>query len=121
MMQYQFSESDFYKQYLKVRVLYNNPTHKISLQGKITDKHTKQPIVDVTVTVKIKTSTAINTVDEKTPKKRTTAKGNYQFRKLNEGVYTITYEKYGYQTKTIDLKIFKNKGYRRNVKLVVSN
>ena len=47
----------------------------------------------------------------------TTEKGNYIFKKLEPGIYDIVFEKYNYDTLTIDIEIFENKGYRRNVKL----
>ncbi len=112
MMQYKFTEPVFYKQYVKARNIFDNPTHKNSLYGKVTDEETKKPIVDVTVTAKFKAGADIaNSV------RMTTEKGNYIFKKLEPGIYDIVFEKYNYDTLTIDIEIFKNKGYRRDVKL----
>ncbi len=112
MMQYKFTEPVFYKQYVKARNIFDNPTHKNSLYGKVTDEETKKPIVDVTVTAKFKADADIaNSV------RMTTEKGNYIFKKLEPGIYDIVFEKYNYDTLTIDIEIFKNKGYRRDVKL----
>ena len=112
MMQYKFTEPVFYEQYAKARIIFDNPSHKNSLYGKVSDEETKEPLVDVTVTAKFKAGADIaNSV------RMTTEKGNYIFKKLEPGIYDIVFEKYNYDTLTISLEIIKNKGYRRDVGL----
>ena len=112
MIQYKLTQPVFYSEYKEARNIFDNPTHKRSLYGRILGEKTKQPIVDATVTAKFKTDADLaNTV------KMTSNKGNYTFPKLKPGIWIITFEKFGYDTITIEIEIFKGKGYRRDVKL----
>jgi hypothetical protein len=47
--------------------------------------------------------------------KMTSAKGNYQFSKLEPGIWIITFEKFGYDTLTIEVEIITYKGLRLDV------
>lgn len=116
MAQFKFSQPDFYAQYKQVRRIYDNPTHKVSLFGKITNATTKKIIADATVTATPKD----NSEQEKIIK-LSTDKGNFRYKKLEPGLWIITFEKYGYQTISIELLIVKGKSYRRNIKMKENN
>lgn len=112
MIQYQITQPIFYSQYLEARNIYDNPSHNRSLYGTILNQNTNKPEVDVKVTARFKAGADLaNTV------KMTSAKGNYQFSKLEPGIWIITFEKFGFDTITLEIEIFKGKGNRRNVKI----
>jgi len=52
--------------------------------------------------------------------KKTTKKGNFQFKGLPEGKCTVTFEKNYYQTLTVDSEIHNNAMTRLNVQLTKS-
>ncbi len=45
----------------------------------------------------------------------TSSKGNYQFSKLEPGIWIITFEKFSFDTITKEVEIIKNKGLRLDV------
>ena len=53
--------------------------------------------------------------------KSTSAKGNFQFKGLQEGIYTVSFEKFEYETVTKEIEIRKNAMTRLNVQLKKNN
>jgi len=112
MIQYQITQATFYAQYLEARNIYDNPSHNRSLYGTAKNKKTNKTEEDVKVTARFKAGT-----DIATKVKMTSSKGNYQFSKLEPGIWIITFEKFGFDTITLEIEIFKGKGNRRNVEI----
>jgi len=113
MMQYKLKEPQFYSDYENARIIYDDPTISKSLMGTVTDAHEPAHVLQyVKVTVKFKAGSEL--ADNV---KKTTAKGNFQFKKLPEGVCTVTFEKNKYETQTIETEIHKNALTRINVQL----
>lgn len=110
MLFYLTSHPKFYNEYILAREIYDTGHFALSLFGKGVDEETKKALADITVTAKFKAGADIaNSV------RTTTAKGNYRFKKLEPGIYIITFEKHNYDTLTIEVEIIKNKGLRLDV------
>jgi len=110
MLFYLTSHTKFYNEYILAREIYDTGHFAIPLYGKAVDEETKLPLPNITVSAKFKAGTDIATTV-----KTTSAKGNYQFKKLEPGIYIITFEKHTYDTITKEVEIIKNKGLRLDV------
>ncbi len=113
MMQFVEKEPQFYSDYENARIIYDDPTISKSLMGTVSDAHEPAHVLQyVKVTVKFKAGSEL--ADKV---KMTTAKGNFQFKGLPEGVCTVTFEKNKYVTQTVETEIHKNAMTRLNVQL----
>ena len=113
MMQFITKNPDFYSDYENSRIIYDNVTISKSLMGTITDAHEPAHVLQyVKVSVKFKAGAEL--ADKV---KSTTAKGNFQFKALPEGVCTVTFEKNKYEPQSFEIEIHKNKMTRLNVQL----
>ena len=113
MMQFVEKEPQFYSDYENARVIYDDPTISKSLMGTVTDAHELAHVVQqAKVTVKFKPGSELS---DKV--KFTTAKGNFQFKGLQEGIYTVSFEKFEYETLTKEIEIHKNAMTRLNVQM----
>lgn len=112
MKQYKITQSVFYQEYIKMRNIYDNPSHKTSLLGLIENEDTGKPESGVKVTASFKAQHDLANIV-----KISSDKGNYSFPKLEPGIWIITYQKFGFDTITIELEIVKGKSTRRNIKI----
>ena len=113
MMQFITKNPDFYSDYENARIIYDDATISKSLMGTVYDAHEPAHVLQyVKVTVKFKAGAAL-----KDSVKKTSKKGNYQFKGLQEGIYTVSFEKFEYQTITKEIEIHKNAMTRLNVQL----
>ncbi len=114
MIQYITTNPDFYSDYQNARIIYDSATIHKSLIGTVYEGHELTHVVQyVQVTAKFKAGSELSD-----SVKSTSAKGNYQFKSLPEGLYSITFSKNGYQTQIIDIEIHKGKTTRLNVHLI---
>jgi hypothetical protein len=99
---------DFYLSYRASRSITNeHPTRKIAFKGKVKDKSSRQPLGKVIITV--------STVSK--PKK-STAKGNFQYKLLAAGTYTVTFTKHGYHSQQYTVYINDGETTKLNVELM---
>jgi hypothetical protein len=103
---------DLYKLYFVIRRITKNKTVSLSLKGNVTDAETGEPLQHVVVTVKQE----INNKSHE-HKKTTTAKGNYQFKHLHDGVCTVSFENYYYNTITIQSSVHHQEFTRLDVEI----
>jgi hypothetical protein len=106
MKQYEISHPEFYNEYKNQREIVDAPTHKLSLKGTVTNKETKEPLLDVIVTI-----------PELKEKAETTEHGNYQFKNLKRGSYKIEFQREGYKTITLTTEILDNRTTELNVEI----
>jgi len=113
MQLYMTSHPGFYNGYLLNRNIYQTGHFAKSLYGKVTDEETKETMAGIAVTiVRFKAGADLaNTV------KKTTDKGNYQWKKIVPGTYDVTFSKTNYDTITKRVEIIKNKGLRLDIAL----
>lgn len=112
MNQFRLKDKEFYDDYMNARNIYNNPTIARSLLGNIKTEDTKVAIPKVKITARLKDGTEkIEFV------KFSTAKGNYMFKNLPDGIYDIIFEKHNYDTLIIEKEIRKGLQGRLNVEL----
>jgi hypothetical protein len=113
LMQFITKNPDFYSDYENARIIYDSATISKSLIGTVTDAHEPTHVLQqAKVTVKFKAGSELS---DKV--KSTSAKGNFQFKDLEEGIYIVTIEKFKYETVTKEIEILKNKMTRLNVQL----
>ena len=113
MMQYKTKEPQFYSDYENARIIYDDPTISKSLMGTVRGHETEIEVLSyVKVTVKFKAGAEL-----KDNVKSTSAKGNFQFKGLPEGVCTVTFEKNKYETLVVESEIHKNAMTRLNVQM----
>jgi hypothetical protein len=88
------SEPDFFQGFKQTMKIDNNPTHKLSVQGNISEETAEgsKPVANVRCFI-----VALN------KSVKSGEKGNFQFKSLPAGEYVIIFTKYGYEplTKTI--------------------
>ena len=113
MIQFITKNPDFYSDYENARIIYDDVTISKSLQGTVTGGEAEIEVIEY-VTVRVKFKAGAELADSV---KRTTKKGNYQFKKLPEGICTVTFSKNKYVTQTIETEIHKNEMTRLNVQL----
>ncbi len=118
MMQFKEKEPQFYSDYENARTIYDAPTTSKSLMGTVHDAdddcdgEEDCALQYVTVTVKFKAGSEL--ADSV---KKTTKKGNYQFKGLDEGVCTVTFKKFKYETIIKEIELHKNDLTRLDVKM----
>jgi len=113
LMQFITKNPDFYSDYENARVIYDSATISKSLVGIVTSAHEPVHVLQqAKVTVKFKAGSELS---DKV--KSTSAKGNFQFKGLKEGIYIVTIEKFEYETVTKEIEILKNEMTRLNVQL----
>ena len=113
MMQFVEKEPQFYSDYENARIIYDDPTTSKSLIGTVVDAHEPAHVLQyVKVTVKFKVGAELS---DKV--KSTSAKGNFQFKGLQEGIYTVSFEKFEYETVTKEIEIYKNAMTRLNIQM----
>jgi len=113
MLQYADDKPELYKQYEVLREIDDSQTTALSIKGTVTGGDAEVEVLQyVKVTVKFKAGSELS---DKV--KKTTAKGNYQFKGLPEGKCTITFEKNYYQTVTIESEVHNDKYTRVDVKM----
>jgi hypothetical protein len=120
MMQFVEKEPQFYSDYENARIIYDDPTTSKSLMGTVSDVDSDcdgtedkcPPLQNVKVHVKFKAGSELADSVKSTSKK-----GNFQFKGLKEGVYTVTFEKFEYETVTKEIEIHKNAMTRLNIKM----
>lgn len=113
MQLYMTSHPDFYNGYMLNRNIYQTGHFAKSLFGTVIDEETKAAIAGTAVTI-VRTK-AVSEAFENT--KKTTALGNYQWKKLEPGTYDVTFSKEGYDTITKSVEIIANKGLRLDIAL----
>jgi len=100
------SDPDFFKGFKQSMKIDNNPTHKRSVQGNISEDATdgSKAIANVRCFIPALDKSA-----------KSGEKGNFIFKSLPAGEYTIIFTKYGYEpvTKTISV----NDGERTDLKI----
>ena len=113
MMQFVEKEPQFYSDYENARIIYDDPTTSKSLMGTVTGGDAEVEVLQyVKVTVKFKAGSEL--ADKV---KSTSKKGNFQFKGLKEGIYTVSFEKFEYETITKEIEIHKNAMTRLNVQM----
>ena len=111
MEQYRTSKPDLYKNYQEARQIDDNRTTALSIRGKITGGEAEIEVLEyVHVTAKFKAGT-----DWKEMSATSTAKGNYQFKGVPDGMCTVTFEKNYYQTIVVESEVHHQKATQLNV------
>ncbi len=118
MVYYKEAPNDLYAIYKARREIDDNKTMPLALIGKITQQNPDQDEIIPLDHVRV---TACCTVDgqSKTYTAQNTAKGNYRFKHLPEGACTLTFEKYYYETLSVQFYIQPN--YRNRLDAQLSN
>ena len=117
MVHYKDTQEIIYLEYLKDRQIDDSQTAHLALTGIVVDATTNEPLQDVKVRFR-GGSEEIDPIKRKVPKKRTTAKGNYQFKTLPLGKCEIEFTLPYYQTQTVKSAIFANRKTILDIKLV---
>ena len=118
MMQFKSKEPQFYSDYENARTIYDAPTIPLSLKGTVLgadddcDGAEDCPLRYVKVRVKFKAGSELADSVKSTSKK-----GNYQFKGLQEGICTVTFEKFKYETVTKEIELHKNDLTRLDIKM----
>jgi hypothetical protein len=109
MVKYRRSDNDFYREYINVRIIVDNPTIAQSMRGTVTGV---EPELEVLEYVEV---TVTNNGKEYTTE--TTEKGNYQFKILPEGKCSVSFAKNYYQTLRVKSEVHQGKVTELDVKL----
>lgn len=113
MKQYSETYPDFYGDYVESRYIYDLPTHHLSLKGTIVDADTGLPLYFAKVTVK-KYKAGTETASKV---KSTSKKGNYEFKALEVGLWTVIVENTFYEPFIIEIDILPGTMYKLDIKL----
>ena len=112
MMYYANSDTNVHDMYKRMRKINDSKTTPLPLIGKVTHQETGLPLQYVTVTIVAKNND--KAVEQKTI---TTKKGNYRFKKLDEGINKITFDRSYYNILNTEVVIIKNSRTRLNVSI----
>lgn len=112
MLTLSLENKDLHQLYLAMREIDDSRTIHLSLLGKIKDKNTKAELEHVKVEIIAEDGSQI-----KDNIKLTTAKGNYRYKKLKPGTYTIKFSLHGYQAIEKEIEIYKGQTKRVNVEM----
>ena len=82
-----FTNPTYYSDYFSARKIVNTGHRKQALRGKITNE-LGQPIDKVYITIEAPKEVTV----------KSTAKGNYQFKAIEGGVWPVTFTRNGYET-----------------------
>lgn len=100
-----FVNFDFYDRYFDVRIIVNNPTRRLSLRGWVLNE-LHEPVLKAVVSIP---SLGIST--------KTTAKGEFEFKSIKGGMYSVEFSRAGYEPHKEVVVIVDNE--RTDVKVVL--
>lgn len=106
MLQFKFSQPDFYKQYFNKRKLNNPARRKTRLEGLVTEKKSREPLGDVKVVFKDPELNAVTTAD-----------GMFSLGMRPEKGVEVSFVKEGYATVTVTVDLLRGQAVYQQVEL----
>lgn len=112
MQYYQIVNKNLYQLYFLMRRIDDNKTISMSIKGQVCDAESNEPLQHVVVRAK-------QEIDGKVYeyKKITTAKGNYQFKGLHNGICTLSFTRNYYDSIVVDSAVYHDKYTRVDVQI----
>ena len=110
MVHYKVEQPQIYKLYKKRREVYDAAFRALSIIGKTQNADDNLPLQHVRISVKTDTGKALAIAPRVSSKK-----GNYRFKGIPDGTYTVTFEAYYYRSQTVKCTVHHQKASRINV------
>ncbi len=110
MVHYKDKQAQIYKLYTKRREVYDAAFRALSIIGKTQNADDNSPLQYVRISVKTETGKELAIVPRVSSKK-----GNYRFKGIPDGTYTVTFEAYFYRSQTVKCTVHHQKASRINV------
>lgn len=105
------TQPTFYADYKATRKVIDMAGSSLSVKGKVTDAATGNPIKDATLIF------CLSGNNDVVMGKKTAEKGGYMIKSLDEGEYTVTISKVGYQSQTVEFIVNSSELCELNVAL----
>jgi len=112
MIHYKDTQPDLYHTYENMREIDDSQTTALSIMGTVTDADSSEPLQHVKCKVKFKPGHAWKEMDCVS-----TAKGNYQFKGITDGLCTITFTHEQYDAVTKETTVYSDKATKLDIEM----